>query len=596
MNIRMDVDSDEHNRIQAGTTSVWNLRTGERVERFSDLFYEGEDFLPAVKKALSRNSENLTLDAEPKDFSTATLTVNTRAVNSGFMGLTPDRYAVNELSEAWDFMPAWEFYDMTELFAKPGYVSIETVAPWVTYTKRYEDLDESFVDYSRFFSEDEIAALNADLTKIYDVMTASDEYKNNDYVGKYGDPVSYTDIDIDDSGRLSVLTPFGLYVLDRDTGELKTPATDPRLSDTQIRGAVDIDLDGETEYYREDDYGFTILDNRMKEIGSVSFGKYFNKLTSWQVTRAGGEFSGRIIADGLMVLDYHLEGREIITDGCLTMLTLDGKYYETPDSFGKLPQEKGPPVMELPPGATSVIYTASTLRGAFAYEMDFTDADKTAAKILSMKKSGKPFLLAAGETFTEIFPDETSEYIIRLFEDVIITGKKSPLGGETTFAVYHDGRVSYPFGEKGICAKFANSEELAFTVRATDKFTVNGAAFGETEKDYRFYIENGELFEHGSIKLRESLFEKNVIDLDTEIAKIKAEGEITSIFYHPVGYLIVNYTAQKNKTIIENRYTIFKMDIAAEWLYTQVVKRGKGHYLPSFSDSVGEDIAVYPAF
>jgi hypothetical protein len=57
-------------------TSCWNIKTGERIEKFTDLFYKDSDFVPALNRAFGMYFDEIgfVFTGEPKNFNITTLT------------------------------------------------------------------------------------------------------------------------------------------------------------------------------------------------------------------------------------------------------------------------------------------------------------------------------------------------------------------------------------------------------------------------------------------------------------------------------------------------------------------------------------------
>jgi ABC-type phosphate transport system substrate-binding protein len=591
--------------------SVWNMKTGERLEKFSDMFYDGEDFVPAVNRALVRYSGDFSsiLTGEPKNFNTASLTLKIAAADYYWISDERSGLAINALSEAWNFMPAWEYYDMTDMFTESEYVYKKTADLWIENRTNYEDMLEITIDHSRFLSEEEIAELNIDITKVYSFIKDTDLYKDFEYVNEWDEPFP-TSIELSAEKTLTIKTPFGLFILNRETGVIDSPQTNPLLMAVDIDGVIDINLDGKPEYFNLDNNVITILNNDFNEIRNIDFSTYIRSVNSWQVKIENGKVSGRIIAQNFTVLDYHIEDGEIIADGLKTFgVTESGRYYEKSGGFGTIEMETGYPTMtaNLKAGAESVIFTKFNLSYIeYANEIDYEYFNSVGEKISEMKKVGKPYVLVIGKEFIEITDLPDNYYYggtvnVRHYSDgTILTETADPIGiGKSFFAFYADDNVFYPFGKGGVKATVANRKGLAFDVYTDDRYTAGRKDIGETAKEYRFGYEDGEFFEYGSIKADNKIKSKlyNGYGFYQEDFKIVLEnGVITDLYYRSDGHVIINYVKLKNNTknIKENYYTILEVDDIRGRFYSEVIRRGKGHYLPSITASIGEDISRYP--
>jgi phosphate transport system substrate-binding protein len=405
MNVHLNMDSADFYGFAEGSTSVWNLKTGERVDKFSDLFYEGEVFVPVVNRAVDMFINDLSyfLKTEPKDFSTATLILDT-SFNSAYLGGDQKDLAVNALSEAFDFMPAWEFYDMSPLFIKPLHVRTETADLYIEDRERHEDMLECYIGTSRFLSDSEIAALNADIAKVYRFIESSDVYKNFEYENEWYEPFS-TRVELSEK-TLNVITPFGLFILNRETGIIESPDTNPLLMTVDIDGVIDVELDGKPEYFYLYNNVITVFDSELNKIWNIDFNTDISTINSWQVKIENGKISGRIISGNLSVLDYHIEGNDAVKDGCQSLGVSDsGRYYIKSGGFGTVAMETGHPTMtaNLKAGTESVIYLISNMSGINNKDdINNENFNSINEKIAEIKKSGKPYLLVAGKEFIEI--------------------------------------------------------------------------------------------------------------------------------------------------------------------------------------------------
>jgi ABC-type phosphate transport system substrate-binding protein len=621
MNVHLDVDAVDYYGFAEGSTSVWDLRTGERIEKFSDLFYEGEDFVPVVNRASENFRGDLTyfLKTEPKDFSTATLIFDTQTFNSSTLAGDPKDFAVNGLADAWDYMPAWEFYDMTPLFNKPNNLRLETADLYIEERIRYEDMLECYAGSSRFLTDSELAALNADIAKLYDNIKASPEYAAYEHEDEWDEPFS-TNVDLSDENIITIRTPFGLFILNRETGVIDSPQTNPALKAVYIHGTIDIDLDGEYEYYTRLSGIITVYDRNINEIGQFDFDKNVRTIDSWQVKKEEGKISGRIIVNELTVFDYHIEDGVLVADGLKTLGIFDNeRYYVKSGGFGNIEMEAGYPTMtaNLKVGTESVIYLNNSVSGGvYLYEKDLSGTDLIARKVNELKKSGKPYVLVAGKEFIEITDIPDYYYFgaavsVRHFSDgMILTELSDPVGtAKSFFSVYADGKIFYPFGKDGINATFANRKGISFDVVQRDEYSVNGKNHGETVKEYYFGYEDGEFFEYGSTLTELDEVFVHIVGFDPYLDPFyyygflsgvneifESSGMLTNIYWWRDEQLIINYEkpSVKNKNIIENHYVIVKTHAYSSWKYGKIIRRGKGHYLPSISASLGEDIARYP--
>ncbi|MDR0974555.1 MAG: substrate-binding domain-containing protein [Ruminococcus sp.] len=584
--------------------SVWNMRTGERLEKFSDMFYEGEDFVPAVNSALKNYSGDLTyfLQGEPENFSTTSLTIKIASSDYYWARSELSETALYALSKAWDFMPAWDYFDMTEMFINPEYTETRSFALWIEHKTSYEDMLVRSIASSRFYSDEEIAALNEGFAKLYDYIKTTDEFADYEYDSEFDEPY-VTVIDILD-GKPIVKTPFGMYMLN-EAGEIDSPTTNPLLKAVYITGAVDLDLDGKSEYFYASGTGFiNLYDEELEFLGKLDFKQNISEITAWQVvndTNYNKDVSGRIIADDLTVLQYHFRGEKLVVDGCKTLTSETRSIFSpektnygiAPGGYGSFPLEIGYPYMEteIKDGVTSAFYFYLGSTDDYAFEMLFEDTQdkqqETIAKLVSEKKPfalilDKEPIIITEESLPEKYFGE-GKIIVRRYGDSTLTETSDPKNiGNTIFALYSDGKVSFPFGEEGAKVSLTNNKIITFKLTQTDEFTANGKSYGETQKDYRYTIEDGELKKVPGEILSLTDFKK--IDGARQVVKdLEAEGAtITSILRFADDFIAVNYSKPwgKNQNITENYYKIYDSHF---WFYGNSLTpraSGKGHYVP----------------
>jgi hypothetical protein len=322
--------------------AVWNLKTGERITRFSDLFYEGTDFVPAMTAAENNyyfyhGSGHDIYTKEPKNFSGFTLGVldprfdfsmyGDGAYYSGFS-------AADLLYEVMDYMPAWFYFDMTPLFESnveslPGYVSLETRT--LDEYKLYKELDGNLLlgklNPSRFLTDDETNNRNRELDELYKIIINSVEYENYeppisedwstmpelfkryDFPDGRFDPDNFFELNkyfiyeqgilptptapvfTEDGEKLIIDTPFGTFFKNRETGEIFTPTDDIMLTVKEdFAGLVDIDFDGSAEWISFDgdlrirgkNYNLRVP---LEDIDTAFGGETFGVFSAWEVTK-----------------------------------------------------------------------------------------------------------------------------------------------------------------------------------------------------------------------------------------------------------------------------------------------------------------------
>jgi hypothetical protein len=326
------------NYMPDSPVSIWNLKTGERVTEFSDLFYEGTDFIPAVKKAYEQAfySPFINLDTEPERFFITDFLVGDLAydyIQNVFNDETEEdlhKQPINSMTGIMDLTPIWTYYDMSPHFTEEhldkengwGLLRTDKIPDFSLSPKHYKKMREWRVYSSRFLSESEISARNKVLDKIYNHIENSDEFAdyNETYDDKYY-PFDTTVTISDDLRHTIVDTPFGAYYVRRGNPKVMTAADDIRLSERQeFIGLVDVDFDGSPEWVSMSDT-INIYDEDLKlqtEIPAFSeygLNKYF-EFDKWQVIRdtESGKVSGIIYyyCDGKRIaVRYEIEGGEL---------------------------------------------------------------------------------------------------------------------------------------------------------------------------------------------------------------------------------------------------------------------------------------------
>jgi hypothetical protein len=237
-----------------GVIAIWNMKTGERLTRFSDMFYKDSHFLPAVISA-ERNyqkDDSFTIEKEPEKFSMiALLTGSSNIYENLYDGIPTRDCPLYAMSDAWGFMPMWQYYDMSEMFTGKPQNNLRNLVPRDFYpeefTERYEStgkINATYIASSLYLSNKEISRRNAQLKTIYETIKTTEIYKNQVF---FDDDPMYTTIDFD-GDIVSVSTDYGTFARNRKTGEIFTPENCKLLSaDENFCGFVDIDIDGNPE-------------------------------------------------------------------------------------------------------------------------------------------------------------------------------------------------------------------------------------------------------------------------------------------------------------------------------------------------------------
>jgi hypothetical protein len=302
--------------------SVWNLKTGERVTEFSDLFYEGTDFIPAIKKAYEQAfySPFINLDTEPEHFFITDFLVGDLSydyIQNAFDDETEEDFhkqPINSMTGIMDLTPIWTYYDMSPHFTEEhldrengwGLLRTDKIPDYSLSPKQNKKMLEWRVYSSRFLTEKEIAARNKVLDKIYKYIENSEELA--DYSESYN---LDTTVSISDDLRHTIVnTPFGAYYVRRGNPKVMTAADDVRLSvKEEFIGLVDVDFDGTPEWISMGDT-INIYDEDLKLQAKIpafhryGLDKYF-EFDKWQVIKdtESGKVSG--------IIYYYCDGKRV---------------------------------------------------------------------------------------------------------------------------------------------------------------------------------------------------------------------------------------------------------------------------------------------
>ncbi|MDR0992088.1 MAG: hypothetical protein LBL87_04205 [Ruminococcus sp.] len=637
-----DKKSDEK---REAITSCWNLKTGEQLENFSDLFYEDSDFLPAVNAKFAGhttfNSEDYLITADTKNFTFLRLT------DSYFDGKyfeIQDRVS-DEMNwwEAYKLMPAWEYFDMSPLFTKfySGQVQYKTAdlyTEWYSvYGKKSPLLKETNILRSRFLSDEEIARRNKELEALFDVIEQSDEYKNY----KTEDSFIETSFDFSEDGKTAIVyTPFGEFTKKGDT--VKTPSTDPIMQiDIGFLGYVDYDMNGTAEIITASD----VVEIRNEKGDLVRFGAHDSGYKRggvyallWSVVKnSDGKITGSVSRGGAQY--YYIEPEKPVD-----YLLKEG---------GVLPYsaDTGETVsVNFDTDCESVVYSL----GALDYgELEYasgkakSDFDKLQKQIAALKKNspdsyfaalniehGKTYILGtsnAEESFfingNAVSKERLPEKTIRLFingafdsdplrhentQIIIFDDIKSNINCVPAFITGDDSLV-FPFTRNGIGNHISGNDYDTYKIIAgaktpnpyTDGTDNEIPGYRFTYIDYYFYRSGDKLIEYGAVPLSLERF-KTIDGSDKTLEKIKEEGAvIDEILYRGEGLIhfncrkknedgkeiFINYTARVSTYSTYDYETLetkkhFRMygNFDTQW----------GVYLPSVFETIGFDTVVYP--
>lgn len=229
-------------------TAVFDLIGKEKIENFSDLFYKGVDFIPLINNILNEDilnyyetmyGANIKTDfsgllGEVEDFSLEYLYFN---MDNAYFYTPVQIYYLNEFIK--DYSVVWEYRSMDGIFtddyklwewvSEPefGYNYGISVNKNLKYTtEEYRDEKNKLytrIAYSRFLSDEEISAINEELTEILDMLHSQEYAYLNHYNGQgYATltPSIYENIIYFDTDRFAF--EKRIYV-DRETRKILTP-------------------------------------------------------------------------------------------------------------------------------------------------------------------------------------------------------------------------------------------------------------------------------------------------------------------------------------------------------------------------------------
>ncbi|MDR0992372.1 MAG: hypothetical protein LBL87_05675 [Ruminococcus sp.] len=301
-----------------GIIAIWNMKTGERLTKFSDMFYKGKYFLPAVISA-ERNynkDDTLTIDKEPEKFSMIALLSGSYKFTENEIDDIPARdLPLYAMSDAWGFMPMWQYYDMSDMFTGKTQLTRRTLIPRDFYPHKYTQKSEAdgklsatYIASSLYLSNAEINRRNAELKEIYKAIKASKEYEKYPS-GKYD--IIYTSIDFD-GDLTTVTTDVGTFGRNSKTGKIFTPENCKLLDAKEnFRGFVDIDIDGEPEIisvYNESEIRIYNSDLSLKKTIPIGYSDRRSLPLMWYVTKTGKNVMGEIfivnVFDEMKSLEY----------------------------------------------------------------------------------------------------------------------------------------------------------------------------------------------------------------------------------------------------------------------------------------------------
>jgi hypothetical protein len=562
--------------------SVWNLKTGERVERFSDLFYEGTDFLPALEeayKAVFPDKLSIDLTTEPERFFITDYLIGDsdyRYIDTEYGGETvEDEYKlpINFLSPVMDYSPVWTYCDLTPYFTERHldptewrHVSDVSLPDFGVKASIYnENFREWEIVSSRFLSDEEIKSRNSELSKLYDFIEKSKQYKTGKPEYEWQSIINST-VDFSKDGEIAAIyTPFGDFIRNCETGEMFGPSDDKRLSgDEKFIGKVDVNFDGKAECIAINN-GIRIYDENLKfvaEIQSRHNTRYMN-IKMWEVGKRedSDKITGRI---------YYENSYEY---GVIIYEIVDGKIKIDTDKLNEI-NEHTITKPEKPIDICTICYTASALDMSIA-DMFSKDYVKNQRNFQTQIKRGEDLTsntqniiglylaIDFGDGQNAVFLEKnvfyngkeiTPEgYVARGVEiarvgDILLFFTDSS-GRELNLNVmqYADGKLTEsPISHMPSGGDISiHNNKIEISTRNWDEFTIDGTLRSEYEigtfKDYFFFVSDSRIYEYGAVSMPIDYFKK-LGGGEAVLDEIAAEnGKITGILFRGNGIININY-------------------------------------------------------
>jgi hypothetical protein len=614
--------------------SVWNLKTGERVTEFSDLFYEGTDFLPALKetyKTVFPDKHGVSLTTEPDRFFITDFLLGDmdyRYIDDEYGGETvEDEYKlpINFLSPVMDYSPVWTYYDLTPHFTEKHldpteWRSVRDIALPKLSTKAVmfnDNFREWEIISSRFLSDEEIEIRNSELKKLYNYIENSDEFIS--YNKSYDDEYFLIDtyVSFSDDGRQALVkTPFGSYYTQMGSAKIKTSDDDIRLSqDENFLGLVDIDFDGTPEWISVSN-SINVYDENFKILNKIPLfgaGKYF-ELQKWQVekdTESGG-ISGIIYYSSggeYSALCYEIEGGGLeITRNRQYQLSTEREKIEKTDISLENTQSVtytgaalSTPTVEMISGMTvnafESLYKNQKNYGEKPYSAVIFENSNTAfftensavyneTKILEKVYSGSILSVMADEAYQIVAvkpADKTLPALIWEYSNGILN--ESPISQKAlSFSYTQSGRYNFS-------AQFAINDKYDIVNNKKTAEQDSNSAATETKKEYWFYILNGKLTEYGGKEIPKERFVKLPQGRDA-ISEIElGSGTVTSIIYRYNGIVNINYDVKSlvNPDKTNHFYKTYYYDYHNTYIPPELtfIEKGEGVYLLSITEEIG---------
>lgn len=175
--------SYDHGCYDKAVSLVYDLVEQRRITELSDLFYEGEDFVPMLNNILADHAAMYTADTnigQKSDFSgllgdVEVFTLSSVCLNDGntyFHGMPKLSFSQNDPIK--DSMVIWEYRDCTGVFDDEP--SVYDAQEYVYGSYEEDGIYFNRIESSRFHTEEEIAELNAKLGRMS--QEALDYYKD----------------------------------------------------------------------------------------------------------------------------------------------------------------------------------------------------------------------------------------------------------------------------------------------------------------------------------------------------------------------------------------------------------------------------------
>jgi hypothetical protein len=629
--------------------SVWNLKTGERVTHFSDLFYEGSDFLPALKnayKVVYPNRYTAEIQKEPDRFFITDFLYGDDSYNyisDEYGGETvEDEYKlpINFLSSVMDLSPVWTYCDVTPYFTTKHFDNDqhrrirdhelpEFGAKAIMYNDNFREWE---IVSSRFLTKIEIKLCNIELNKLYDFVEQSAEYKSYKPEYEWQYPLNSTVSFSKNSEITAVSTPFGDFIRNRKTGEMKGPGDDIRLSGKErFVGSVDVDFDGDFEWisiYK----GINIYDENLELIAKYPVNSFrdYADIRLWKVIKGKNDNN----TTGFI---YYDDNRDY---GTIKYEIIDGKIKFIEN---KLNVQKTEEVMPNSLGESSVCYTGLGMNLPDLFSSDYGESIQNLQKEINRGEElipdspngfGLYTVIDFGDGHNAMFMTEnyyfdgediTSEsdyfdgydhtsveyyaqgiYVTTIGDTVLITMDDMGLRSRCFVMQYTDGKLfESPISYLTMDQINITDNEFTLTVMDNDEYThgewlISKLPFGPF-KDYWFFVSNGEIFEYGGIDYPTEEFKK-LSGGERIISEIEKDGGvITNILYRENNIININYDKiyDDKPDLIYHFNKTYKLYISYSGNKTitrleAIDTDGRGIYHASYSDYSGEDIATYP--